>query len=129
MGAPHSPAATVEQFSKLLSEGHIEALLELYEAEAAFAVEPGRTVVGTAAIREALERFVALRPRMSGTVENVIEVGDTALVVNSWRLEGRAPDGDLVQMAGKSADVLRRRADGSWGVLIDDPWGAEARAA
>jgi len=26
-------------------------------------------------------------------------------------------------MAAKSADVLRRRPDGSWGILIDDPWG------
>ena len=22
------------------------------------------------------------------------------------------------------ADVMRRRADGTWGLLIDDPWGA-----
>jgi hypothetical protein len=22
-----------------------------------------------------------------------------------------------------SADVMRRRDDGSWGILVDDPWG------
>jgi hypothetical protein len=27
-------------------------------------------------------------------------------------------------MAATSADVLRRRPDGSWGIVIDDPWGA-----
>jgi hypothetical protein len=26
-------------------------------------------------------------------------------------------------MAATSADVLRRRGDGSWGIVIDDPWG------
>jgi hypothetical protein len=26
-------------------------------------------------------------------------------------------------MSGTSADVLRRQEDGSWRVLIDDPWG------
>jgi ketosteroid isomerase-like protein len=65
---------------------------------------------------------------MSGSVEKVIEAGDTALVAYRWTLEGTAPDGSPVDMAGTSADVLRRRANGSWGVLIDDPWGAGSRA-
>jgi ketosteroid isomerase-like protein len=124
MAACESPGATVERFSELLSAGRLEALLELYEGEAAFAPEPGRAVVGTAAIRAELERFAALKPRMTGEVEKVIEAGDTALVAYRWTLEGTAPDGTPIDMAGMSADVLRRRADGSWGVLIDDPWGA-----
>ena len=126
--ATHSPGAAIERFSELLTEGRLDALLELYEEGAAFAPEPGRAVVGTDAIRAELERFAALRPRMSGSVEKVIEAGDTALVAYRWTLEGTAPDGSPVDMAGTSADVLRRRANGSWGVLIDDPWGAGSRA-
>jgi ketosteroid isomerase-like protein len=126
--ATHSPEAAIERFSQLLSEGRLEALLELYEDEAAFAPEPGRAVVGTAAIRAELERFAAIKPRMTGEVEKVIEAGDTALVAYRWTLEGTAPDGSPVEMGGTSADVLRRRTDGSWGVLIDDPWGAGIQA-
>jgi ketosteroid isomerase-like protein len=125
---PHTPATTVQRFSELLSQGRIEALLELYEDDAAFLPEPGRAVVGTASIRTELERFAALQPRMTGSVEKVVEAGDTALVAYRWELEGTAPDGSRVDMAGISADVLRRRPDGSWGVLIDDPWGAGAAA-
>jgi ketosteroid isomerase-like protein len=124
----HSPATTVERFSELLSQGRIEALLELYEDDAAFLPEPGRAVVGTTSIRAELERFAALQPRMSGSVEKVVETRDTALVAYRWQLEGTAPDGSRVDMEGTSADVLRRRPDGSWGVLIDDPWGAGAAA-
>jgi uncharacterized protein (TIGR02246 family) len=129
MDPGQSPAATIKQFAELLSQGRLDALLDLYEDDAAFAVEPGRTVAGTSAIREALDQLSALRPQMTGSVEKVIEAGDTALVVNRWTLAGTAPDGTRVTMAGTSADVLRRRMDGSWGVLIDDPWGAEARHA
>ncbi len=125
---PQTPAATVERFSELLSRGQIEALLELYEGDAAFVPEPGRAVVGTASIRAELERFASLQPRMTGSVEKVIETGGTALVGYRWELEGTAPDGSPVAMAGTSSDVLRRRANGSWGVLIDDPWGAEGGA-
>jgi len=45
-------------------------------------------------------------------------------VLNSWQLHGITPAGEPIVMAGTSADVMRRRADGTWGILIDDPWGA-----
>jgi uncharacterized protein (TIGR02246 family) len=120
------PEATIERFSELLAQGDLEAMLELYEPDAAFAPQPGETVKGRDEIRAALESFLAVKPRMEGTVEKVIEAGDTALVSNRWRLSGTAPDGSRVQMAATSADVLRRRSDGSWGIVIDDPWGAAA---
>jgi ketosteroid isomerase-like protein len=122
----NSPAATVQRVSELLGEGALEPLVELYEPDAAFAPEPGRAVTGTAAIRAALEPFVAMRPRMRGTVQKVLEAGDTALVTYRWQLEGTGPDGSPIRLDGTSSDVLRRRPDGSWGVLIDDPWGAAA---
>jgi uncharacterized protein (TIGR02246 family) len=118
------PEATIERFSELLAEGNLDAMLELYEPDAAFAPQPGETVNGHEEIRTALESFLAVRPRMQGTIEKVLEAGDTALVANRWRLSGTAPDGSPVQMAATSADVLRRRPDGSWGIVIDDPWGA-----
>jgi ketosteroid isomerase-like protein len=60
---------------------------------------------------------------MTGTIERVLQTGDIAMVANRWQLHGTAPDGTAVNLGGLSADVLRRRPDGSWGVLIDDPYG------
>ena len=118
------PEAVIERFSELLAQGDLEAMMELYEPDAAFAPQPGETVTGRDQIRAALEGFLAVKPRMDGTIEKVLEAGDTALVTNRWRLAGTAPDGTPVRMAATSADVLRRRPDGSWGIVIDDPWGA-----
>jgi uncharacterized protein (TIGR02246 family) len=118
------PAAVIERFAELLADGDLEGMLELYEPDAAFAPQPGETVTGREQIRSALEGFLAVKPRMDGTIEKVLEAGDTALVTNRWRLAGTAPDGTPVRMAATSADVLRRRSDGSWGIVIDDPWGA-----
>lgn len=118
-----TPGGTVERFSELLEAGRLEALLDLYEDGAAFVPEPGGAVIGLESIRRELEQLVALRPTMSGVVEQVLEAGDTALVAYRWRLEATAPDGTPVRQGGRSADVLRRRADGSWGVIIDDPYG------
>jgi uncharacterized protein (TIGR02246 family) len=118
------PEAVIERFSELLAAGDLEAMMELYEPDAAFAPQPGETVTGRDQIRAALEGFLAVKPRMDGTIEKVLTAGDTALVTNRWRLAGTAPDGTPVRMAATSADVLRRRPDGSWGIVIDDPWGA-----
>lgn len=121
-----TPEATIQLFSALLAEGDLDAMVELYEPDAAFAPQPGQTVTGRPGIRAALESFVAVKPRMEGTIEKVLVAGDTALVANRWQLSGTAPDGSPVEMAATSADVLRRRPDGSWGIVIDDPWGATA---
>ena len=60
---------------------------------------------------------------MSGCVEQVLQAGDTALVAYRWQLLATAPDGTTIRQGGRSADVLRRRPDGSWAVIIDDPYG------
>ena len=118
-----TPEGTILRFSALLADRDLDALVDLYEPDAAFAPQPGDSVSGREAIREALRPFLALEPRMTGEVERVLTAGETALVANRWTLSGRQPDGSPVELAGVSADVLRRRPDGSWGIAIDDPWG------
>ena len=117
-----TPAAVIGRVQQLLAEGDVDALVALYEPDAVFQTPDG-LVHGHAAVRRALERFVALAPNMTGDSQKVIEAGDTALVINRWQLDGTAPDGNPVHLAGLSADVMRRQPDGSWRVLIDDPWG------
>jgi uncharacterized protein (TIGR02246 family) len=126
MNTTDRPEAVIERFSELLADGDLEAMMELYEPDAAFVPQPGAVVTGHEAIRAALEPFLSMSPRMHGEIEKVLRGGDTALVTNRWTLAGTAPDGSPVQMAATSADVVRRRPDGSWGIVIDDPWGATA---
>jgi uncharacterized protein (TIGR02246 family) len=120
------PEDTIRRFSDLLADGDLDALVDLYEPEAAFAPRPGESVSGREAIREALRPFLALEPRMTGDIQRVLVAGATALVANQWTLTGTQPDGTPVELAGVSADVLSRRPDGSWGIAIDDPWGGAA---
>jgi uncharacterized protein (TIGR02246 family) len=120
-----SPDGVIRRFSELLNAGDVEGALALYEPEATFVSEPGHWVTGANEIRAALQRFAALEPELDGEIESVRQAGEIALVINRWSLRGRAPEGP-VEMGGRSADVLRRQRDGSWRVVIDDPWGAAA---
>lgn len=118
-----TPEQVINLFAERLNGGDVEGALALYERDATFAVQPGETVQGANAIRAALGSFAALEPKLSGTIEKSLTAGDVALVINRWSLEGHQPDGVPVRMAGLSADVLRRGADGAWKIAIDDPWG------
>lgn len=122
-----TPAETIERFTRAMNEGDVETALALYEPDAVFQAAPGTpAITGAAPIRAALGGFAALNPSMTGAIAKVHEAGDVALVINRWRLSGTGPDGQPVELAGTSADVLRRREGGGWGILVDDPWGGEA---
>lgn len=121
---PTTPAEVIERFSVCLNSGDLDGALSLYLPEAVFQAAPGEAAIsGAESIREALASFLALQPEMTGELLKVHEAGDTALVINSWQLIGTQPGGEPMEMAGVSADVMRRRYDGSWGILVDDPWG------
>jgi ketosteroid isomerase-like protein len=59
---------------------------------------------------------------MPRTPADVITEFATAL--NAGTLDGTGPDGQPLRLSGTSADVLRRRPDGTWALRIDEPWGA-----
>jgi hypothetical protein len=46
-------------------------------------------------------------------VKRVLQAIDLALVIAEWSFNGTGPDGKPVNMAAKSADVLRHQADES----------------
>jgi uncharacterized protein (TIGR02246 family) len=121
-----APAEVVTLLADALQDGRVDDALSLYEGDAVFIPQPdSQPVAGHDAIRDALTRFAALRPVMTADIRKVVTAGDVATVLNTWQLHGTTPDGEPIDMSGTSADVMRRRANGTWGILIDDPWGVQ----
>jgi ketosteroid isomerase-like protein len=121
--AARSPEEIDRIFERELNAGNLDGLVALYEPTAAFTVEPGKVVTGTAAIREAVAGFLALKPNISLSPRVLANTGEIAMVSSNWRLKGSAPDGSAVDLAGESVEILRRQADGTWKFIIDSPWG------
>ena len=102
----------------------LDALVALYEADATLVAQPGEVVTGVEAIREALRAFLATKPSFNLEVRKVLQTGDIALSFADWTLSGTGPDGEAIEMAAQTSDVLRRQPDGSWRIVIDNPYGS-----
>lgn len=125
-----TPRQVHEQFTQAFLARDLEALMALYDPDATMMPGPGEEPVqGHAAIRKALEALQALEPS-NGALETVfcMEHDDLALMRSKWHFTGTGPDGQPVELAGSGTEVMRRRPDGSWVHLIDNPWGADALA-
>lgn len=108
-----------------INTGNLDALMTLYEPEAAFATQPGGLTHGLAGVREGLAGFIAMKVTLDLNVTRVLEASDLALVGTVWSFTGTGPDGQPLKLAEKSADVFHRQADRSWRFVIDNPWGTD----
>ena len=129
MTIPVSTARTPEAVHAVIEDsfnrGDIDAFVAAHEADATVAVPPGgRLVHGLSAIRAAAAPIFALRPQLTITVYRKLQAGDLALTRAHWELLGTANDGSQVYFNGHGTIVSRRRADGTWGIVLDDPLGS-----
>ena len=120
-----NPAEIDTLFVNALNAGDLDALVALYEPNAALMPSPGNVVNGTAAIREALAGFLAAKPSMTMSARTLAQGCDVALVSATWQLSLTGQDGKPATMSGRSVEVLRRQPDGRWLFAIDFPFGAE----
>ncbi len=122
----NSPTRIVKQLIAALSEGELQTVMSFYDRSATFLPEPTNPATGTDAIRQAMEGLMQnLKPELSIERSREFILGDVACVVAQWSGSGTRPDGSAVEMAGRSANVLARQANGRWVVLLDNPWGTD----
>jgi ketosteroid isomerase-like protein len=123
---PRSPAGNPEECDRLFAErvnaGDLDALLALYEPGASLVRRDGTVATGHEAIRGVLARLVGMRARITLTVVRVVQADELAMVSNNWRLSAQGADGAPLELTGKATEVVRRRADGGWRFVLDDPF-------
>jgi uncharacterized protein (TIGR02246 family) len=120
---PRRPEDVHPYISRAISTGDIDGAMRLYVADAVFVPKPGTSVQGHEAIRASLSEFMQLNLPIKTTHKQILVSGDVALLISDWIIEGNGPDGKPVKMTGTSSDVVRRQADGTWLVMIDNPFG------
>lgn len=118
-----TPKEFLISYVKKFNAGDISSLISLYETEACFLSQAGEVVKGIENIRQRLQSFINMNGKIDSKVSGVIQTSDIALVNTEWSFNGTGPDGKSVTITGKATDVLRQQSDGTWRILIDNPWG------
>jgi uncharacterized protein (TIGR02246 family) len=120
-----TPKEVLDSVVEGINSGDLDALMTLYETDACFASQTGQIAKGPESVRQSLHNFINLKGKLNLKVKRVLQASDLALVTGEWSFSGTGPDGNPVNMAAKSADVLRHQADGTWRFVIDNPWGTD----
>ncbi len=111
----------VEQFNKR----NISFLMTLYEKDACFASKRGQVVNDLDSIRRTLQDFIGMGAKLEASVKRVIQANDLALLITEWSIYGNKPDGEQVNLVGRGTVVLRRQPNGTWLMVIENPWGTD----
>jgi len=125
MARNNTPEEVLDSITKGINAGDLEALMTLYETQACFATQSGKLATSNYGIRESLHKFIDLKGKLDLRVKKVLTASDLALVTSEWSFSGTGSDGKPVNLNGKSADVLRQQSDGTWLLVIDNPWGTD----
>jgi ketosteroid isomerase-like protein len=94
-----------------------------YEPGAVVLGQPDIPTSGDAQLRAMFASFVATKAKFVLGEHDVVQAGDLALHITDWQMTGQAPDGTAMTGRGLSVAVLRRQRDGSWAMVIDNPFG------
>jgi uncharacterized protein (TIGR02246 family) len=105
-------------FMEYLEAGDVEGLVSLYEPNAHFVPTPGNHLVGTEAIRKALQQLIDNGARLKLELRDIRQVDDVALVSNTATLTGVGPE----PVISTTTEILRRQPDGGWAHVLDDPF-------
>jgi uncharacterized protein (TIGR02246 family) len=125
VGAParrraETPEQVAALFTEYLETGDLDGLVSLYEPNAHFVAAPGLLLVGTVAIRDALQQMIDSGARIRLEPRNIRRVDDLALVSNTATVTAATPEAKPV--TSTTTEILRRQPDGGWLHILDDPF-------
>jgi ketosteroid isomerase-like protein len=116
-------------FAEAVNSGDLERVLALYEPEALLAPRPRERARGSREIRTALAELLALGGELESRNIWCMQVGELALLQGEWHLRGTAPDGSLLELASRTAEVVRQQPDGTWLYVIDHAFAGDGSQA
>lgn len=114
--------STIGAMTSAFHQGDIDGIMRTYEPGAVVVGQPGAYIKGEAPLRSMFAEFIAARARFAFDEHEVIVAEDIALHLTPWKMTGVAPDGSPITESGLSVAVVRRQEDGSWLMVIDNPF-------
>jgi ketosteroid isomerase-like protein len=102
--------------------GDVATVMSMYDVNGIIVPEPDKPVSGAAQFEESIKAILSIKGKMEIKTVFCLVAGDIALGRSEWNIK----DGDQVQISAKGIEVMKQQADGTWKIIIDQAFGAEA---
>lgn len=120
---PVEPQDWPRIFTERINAGDLDGAVALYEPEARFVTPSGETLVGREQMRRVLAGLIDAKTRMQCRVVKAVAAGDIAVLYTDFQLTTVEASGKTVEVNQKAIEVLRRKLDGTWRLIVGDPNG------
>ncbi|MGO6810125.1 SgcJ/EcaC family oxidoreductase [Rhizobium ruizarguesonis] len=122
----HPLRRLIEDADRAIASKDFDALMEFYADDATLVVKPGINATGKEQILRAFHAISAHFDHglkvWQGKME-VIEGGDTALVLMETVLDYKTSDGYEVSTTRRATYVFRKETSGGWLCVVDNSYG------
>lgn len=117
----HTPDELHAIVQDAINRADLDAFLDAHDDDATVVVPPdGHAARGRDQIRAAIAPLLALAPEMTTVVAKRLETDGLALTHGRWQL-AVTEHGTRSELRGLGTMVSRRRRDGTWRIVLDDP--------
>lgn len=102
--------------------GDATIVLNMYDVSGIIVPEPGKPVSGKSKFEEAIKAILAIKGKMEIKTGYCLQAGGVAVGRSEWSIT----DGTDVKISAKGIELMKQQDDGSWKIVIDHAFGAEA---
>jgi uncharacterized protein (TIGR02246 family) len=126
--SPHALVQVVAQADDAINREDFDRLVEFYAPDGMLVVMPGKHAVGHEALRNAFVRIAEHfnhTLRVSQREVQVLEAGDTALVLARTHVQATMKGGEAYDVERRATYVFRKDAGGVWRCVVDNSYGTD----
>jgi ketosteroid isomerase-like protein len=102
--------------------GDVDIVMSMYDVTGLVMPEPGVTLSGKEQFEKAIKGLLSIKGKMEIKTVYCFQTGNIALGRSEWNIT----DNGEVKISSKGIEVMKQQADGSWKIIIDHTFGAEA---
>lgn len=122
MNLPKRPQDAHATLAAAFNTGDVATVLSMYDVSGILVPEPGKPVSGPEQFEESIKAILSIKGKMEIKTVYCLQTGNIALGRSEWSIT----DGDEVKISAKGIEVMKQQSDGSWKIVIDQAFGAEA---
>jgi len=102
--------------------GDVNTVMNMYDVTGIIVPEPEKPVSGKEKFEEAIKAILSIKGIMEVKTFYCLQTGNIAVGRSEWSIT----EGDEVKINAKGIEVMKEQADGTWKIIVDHAFGAEA---